>query len=108
MRELAPPYSEVDRKDAMIQMFDRDLEDAEEQYQMALRSHLITVDQLIALQYMRIQALEDDFLRHLHGLEEEFDTERLEIQAAHARQKKDMLDLMAAMETELGETPNLK
>ena len=31
-------------------MLDRDLEEAEEQYQMALRNHLIHVDQLIELQ----------------------------------------------------------
>ena len=30
---------DVDRKDALVQMLDRDLEEAEEQYQMALRSH---------------------------------------------------------------------
>jgi hypothetical protein len=30
-------------------MLDRDLDEAEEQYQMALRNHLIHVDDLIAL-----------------------------------------------------------
>lgn len=49
---------EVDRKDAIIQMLDRDLEDAEEQHQMALRSHLTIVDSLLALQYKRVRALE--------------------------------------------------
>ena len=34
---------EVDRKDAIIQVLDRDLEDSEEQYQMALRAHLLIV-----------------------------------------------------------------
>ena len=41
---------DVDRKDAIIQMLDRDLEEAEEQFQMALRSHLQNVDRLIDLQ----------------------------------------------------------
>lgn len=40
---------EVDMKDAIIQMLDRDLDEAEEQYQMALRSHLQNVDALIDL-----------------------------------------------------------
>ena len=31
---------DVDRKDAVLQMLDRDLDEAEEQYQMALRQHL--------------------------------------------------------------------
>ncbi len=35
---------EVDAKDAILQMLDRDLEEAEEQYQMALRNHLIHVE----------------------------------------------------------------
>ena len=91
---------EVDRKDAIIQMLDRDLEDAEDQHQMALRSHLTVVDSLIALQYTRVRALEDEFNRNLRALEEEFDTERQEIVSAHTRQKKDMQDLMAAMEDE--------
>ena len=60
---------EVDRKDAIIQMLDRDLEDAEEQHQMALRSHLNIVDSLIMLQYKRIRALEDEFNRNLRALE---------------------------------------
>jgi hypothetical protein len=40
---------EVDAKDAILQMLDRDLDEAEEQYQMALRNHLIHVDELIEL-----------------------------------------------------------
>jgi len=35
---------EVDAKDAILQMLDRDLEEAEAQYQMALRNHKIRVD----------------------------------------------------------------
>ena len=49
---------DVDRKDAIVQMLDRDLEEAEEQYQMALRSHLQNVDILIDLQDSRLLALE--------------------------------------------------
>jgi hypothetical protein len=52
---------EVDRKDAIIQMLDRDLEDSEEQYQMALRSHLLVVDALIDLQYSRVKSLDETF-----------------------------------------------
>lgn len=38
---------EVDAKDAVMQMFNRDLEEAEEQYQMALRNNRIHIDELI-------------------------------------------------------------
>ena len=41
---------DVDRKDAIIQMLDRDVEEAEDQFQMALRSHLMNMDKLVDLQ----------------------------------------------------------
>ena len=41
---------DVDRKDAMLQMLDRDLDEAEEQYQLALRQHLRHIDTLVELQ----------------------------------------------------------
>ena len=37
----------VDRKDAIIKSLAKDIEEAEEQYQVALRSHLQNVDDLI-------------------------------------------------------------
>ena len=40
----------MDRKDAIIQMLDRDLEEAEDQFQMSLRAHLENMDRLIDLQ----------------------------------------------------------
>ena len=49
---------DVDRKDAILQMLDRDLEEAEDQYQMALRSNLVNIDQLIKLHDTRLYALE--------------------------------------------------
>mmetsp|Transcript_15982 Transcript_15982/g.34701 ORF Transcript_15982/g.34701 Transcript_15982/m.34701 type:complete len:512 (-) Transcript_15982:175-1710(-) len=97
---------EVDRKDAIIQMLDRDLEDSEEQYQMALRSHLMIVDALIDLQYTRVKALEEEFNTNLHALEDEFETERTEIINAHNRQKKDFHDMITAMENEFSESEN--
>ena len=94
---------EVDRKDAIIQMLDRDLEDSEEQYQTALRSHLRIVDKLIDLHNSRLRGLEFEFERDLQELVEEFGTERDEINATHATHKKEMLDIMALMEAEFNE-----
>merc|ERR1719345_378598 len=86
---------EVDRKDAIIQMLDRDLEDSEEQYQMALRSHLLIVDRLIDLHNAKIKGVEFEFERELQELVEEFGAEAREIMARHAEHKKEMLDIMA-------------
>jgi len=94
---------EVDRKDAIIQMLDRDLEDSEEQYQMALRSHLLVVDRLIDLHNAKIRGIEFEFERDLQELVEEFGAEAREILARHAKHKKEMLDIMALMEAEFNE-----
>ena len=76
---------DVDRKDAIIQMLDRDLEEAEEQYQMALRAHLQNIDALIDLQDSRLLALENEFENDLRTLEDEFNAEREEIISQHDR-----------------------
>ena len=55
-------------------MLDRDLEDAEEQYSMALRGHYHIVDSLQDLQHMRMQSLDEDFKKDLETLETQFET----------------------------------
>merc|ERR1719247_3605148 len=63
---------EVDRKDAIIQVLDRDLEDSEEQYQTALRAHLVMVDRLIDLHNARLASSELEFEKDLQELSDEF------------------------------------
>ena len=94
---------EVDRKDAIIQMLDRDLEDSEDQYQMALRAHLLITDKLIDLHNARLRGLEFEFEKDMQELIDEFDAERSEIVSMHARHKKELLDIMALMESEFNE-----
>ena len=79
---------EVDSKDAVMQMLDRDLEEAEEQYQTALRNFMIHVDRLLTLQETRLQGLEEEFKRDLKILEDEFSLERKEIAENHRYEKK--------------------
>lgn len=89
---------DVDRKDAIIQMLDRDLEEAEEQFQMALRSHLLNVDELIDLQDERLLALEKEFEQDLRQLEREFNVEREKIVAQHALERHELVRIMHAVE----------
>lgn len=89
---------DVDRKDAIIQMLDRDLEEAEEQFQMALRSHLLNVDELIDLQDERLLGLEKEFELDLRQLEQEFRVEREQIVAQHALEKSELVRIMHAVE----------
>lgn len=94
---------EVDRKDAIIQMLDRDLEESEEQYQMALRSHLQAVDRLLELHAQRTKKLEFEFEKDLTELTTEFADERGEIVGAHGAHKKELIEIMTLMEREYNE-----
>merc|ERR1711937_1096086 len=75
---------DVDRKDAILQMLDRDLDEAEEQHQVAVRSHLLNVERLLKIQQTRLLALDDEFKRDVATLTEEFRIEREYIQEKHA------------------------
>ncbi|KAH8091501.1 hypothetical protein JL720_5808 [Aureococcus anophagefferens] len=91
---------DVDRKDAIIQMLDRDLEEAEDQFQMALRSHLQNMDQLIDLQDSRLLTSEQEFEQELHTLEAEFQAEKEAIVKQHALETQELNDIMSAVESE--------
>ena len=91
---------EVDRKDAIIQMLDRDLEEAEDQFQMALRAHLQNMDELIDLQDTRLLTLEQEFETELNTLETEFQAEKEMIVKQHALESQELSDIMAAVDAE--------
>merc|ERR550537_1913257 len=67
---------DVDRKDAILQMLDRDLDEAEEQHQVAVRSHLLNVDRLLEIQQARLEALGEEFKDEVEILQQEFQAER--------------------------------
>jgi len=92
---------EVDRKDAIIQMLDRDLEEADEQHQMALRSHLQNVDALVKLQTSRLLAMEQQAEKDLAMIEQEFKHEFDDMKATHKRLTKEMKDVNDALEKQL-------
>jgi len=81
---------DVDRRDAILQMLDRDLDEAEEQHQVAVRSHLLNVDRLLEIQQSRLMALEDDFNNDVQTLQKEFDLERAQIQEKHTLEKREL------------------
>lgn len=54
----------------------KDLSEAEEQHAHALRSHLHSIDQLLALQRCRLSLLEENYNMELEALTKEFETER--------------------------------
>ena len=99
---------EVDRKDAIIQMLDRDLDEAEEQYQMALRAHLKEQDFLLEIQRSRVTSLESTFDAELAALEQEFNTERQLILHKHQAEKRELQELMEAMAKDFDEQEQVR
>eukprot|EP01032_Pedospumella_encystans_P009839 gene9839-11552_t len=91
---------DVDRKDAILQMLDRDLEEAEDQYQMALRTHLVNLDTLIKLHDSRLYALERNFHQELRTLQADFNKEKAIIVGKFKQEKKELAAVIEAIELE--------
>ena len=66
----------VDCKNALIRSLAKDIEEAEEQYRVALRRHLVKLDEMLAFQQKRIRNLEQEYDEELEALRAEFDKER--------------------------------
>lgn len=88
----------VDRKDATIKSLAKDLQEAEEQYSMGLRSHLQAVDKLFDIQEERLDKLQRDYEEELAIIQEEFDTERGLMIEQHNVEQNDIADIMFAMD----------
>ncbi|VCW77187.1 unnamed protein product [Gulo gulo] len=88
----------VDCKDSVIKSLAKDLTEAEEQYAHALRSHLHSIDQLLALQRRRLHLLEESYNMELEALTKEFETERKTIIDQHEKEIRYLQDVFMAME----------
>nr|XP_005896439.1 PREDICTED: coiled-coil domain-containing protein 65 [Bos mutus] len=88
----------VDCKDSVIKSLAKDLSEAEEQHAHALRSHLHSIDQLLALQRCRLNLLEENYNLELEALTKEFDTERKTIIDQHEKEIHYLQDVFMAME----------
>jgi len=93
----------VDRKDAILKSLVKDLEEADEQYQMSLRSHLQNLKRLIDFQKNRLERADTENEEELDLLKEEFDTERALISNQHKRETDEVMDIIFAMEQEFEE-----
>jgi hypothetical protein len=70
---------ELDNKDAILQMLDKDIEEAEEHYNIALNNHFIHLKQLTILQDSRVKGLFKEFAKDIDELDLEFTKEMEEI-----------------------------
>lgn len=66
----------VDCKNALIQSLAKDIEEAEEQYRVALRRHLVKLDEMVAFQQKRVKNLEQEYKTELDTICAEFNGER--------------------------------
>ena len=66
----------VDCKNAVIQSLAKDIQEAEEQYRMALRRHIHQLDEVVSFQQKRVGTLEGEYRAELEALRAECDEER--------------------------------
>jgi hypothetical protein len=89
---------DVDRKDAILQMLTRDLDDCDEQFQTSQRTHMEQLGQLNRLHKEKVYRVESEFERDLKMIKEEFSKERKMIKRKHEQEKKVLLGVIAAVE----------
>ncbi|XP_063281232.1 dynein regulatory complex subunit 2 [Prinia subflava] len=88
----------MDCKDGVIETLVRDLEQAEEQQNRALRSHLHLMDQLLDLQHRRLRCLEEGFNAQVGALKADFEAERKTILEQQEQESRCLQDLALATE----------
>ena len=67
---------------------------------MALRSHLIHIDDLIALQESRMRGLHEEFERDVRILKEEYDREKSDIARTHDSETQELREMIETIEEE--------
>ena len=78
----------------------RDLEEAEDQFQTAMRSHLVNIDVLINLNDSRLYALERNFQTELKTLQTDFHEEKNEMTTRYRLEKKELGAIIETIEKE--------
>jgi len=85
---------DLDDKDAILQMLDRDISEAEDHYNIALTNHFIHIKQLISLQDSRIKGLFREFEKDVTELENEFNSEFEEIKKQFDQEQNEILKML--------------
>jgi len=88
----------MDRKNTLLQSLEREVDDAETQHRRAVSDHASRVETLLRLHANRARETSDHFASDARLVAEAFKNEELEIKEKHARHRRDMLDVLDAME----------
>jgi hypothetical protein len=67
---------------------------------MALRNHLIHVNELIDLQSSRLRGLDEEFERDVEIIQSEFDGEKADIFMSHQQERRELKDMIETIEEE--------
>ena len=67
---------------------------------MALRNHLIHIDDLIALQQSRLRGLQEEFERDVKIIKSEFDIEKADIAKSHGMETSELQQMIETIEEE--------
>ncbi len=94
---------ELDNKDAILQMLDRDIEEAEEHYSIALSNHFVHLKQLTNLQDCRIKGIFKEFDRDVTELENEFDSETGQIRKNFDEEQVEINNMLKLIKNEYNE-----
>ena len=85
---------DLDDKDAILQMLDRDISEAEDHYNIALTNHFIHIRQLVSLQDSRVKGLFKEFEGDVKNLENEYNDEFAEIKKQFEQEQNDILRML--------------
>lgn len=108
LRKLIEIYAknferDLDNKDAILQMLDRDIEEAEEHYSIALSNHFVHLKQLTNLQDSRIKGIFKEFDRDVNELENEFDSETKQIKENFDEEQIEINNMLKLIKSEYNE-----
>jgi len=81
---------DMDRKDAILQMLDRDLDEAEEQHQCGVRTHLLNIEGLMKIQQDRLEALEETFREEVKSMDSQWQEEKGKLMSEAQRQIREL------------------
>lgn len=88
----------MDRKNALLQSLETEVDDAETQHRRAASDHASRVETLLRLHANRARETSDRFATDARLVAESFKNEQVEIKEKHQRHRRDMLDVLDAME----------
>ena len=88
----------IDRKDSVIKSLVKDLQEAEEQYSMAMRSHFENADKLIDLHREQLETMQKKCEDMIAVIKIEFDKERDYILNRHMQEMNELTTIIYGME----------